>query len=101
MTTDQELRSIATTDWVVQSDGGLAAVFGTGAGEITAHLIGQELGTTDPIRLIVQRFGREIHASEHRDLTTAMDTVEEVILDEWAKDGWLQTEAALIQVQVP
>lgn len=71
--------TIGDTLWTVGEDGTLRATFGAGEDAIQAHLVGSALGTGDPIRLTLRRAGSVIHASEHGDVVSALDAVEEVV----------------------
>ena len=65
--------SVADTPWVVESNGSLRAIFGSGDNVIAATIIGSKFGTHDPIRLSVVRHGLVIHEAEHGDLASAME----------------------------
>lgn len=72
--------TIGDTLWTVGDDGSLRATFGAGDDAIQARLVGSALGTLDPIRLTLRRGAETIHASEHGDMSSALDAVEDVIL---------------------
>ena len=95
---EEVARSIADTLWTVQPDGSLQAVFSNGEAPITASLVGQALGTSDPIRLTVERRGRVIHGGEPIDLAAAMDAVSEVVRTEWDEDDRLAEELKWVAI---
>lgn len=95
---EEVARSIADTLWTVQPDGSLRAIFENGEAPIVATLVGQALGTSDPIRLTLARSDRVLHASEHADLSAAMDAVEQAVHGEWDEDDRLRDEMQWVAV---